>query len=134
MSLLSARLEVGDDGTWIVLGHHRLSLRGNPSGSLRARVGEQVVVGARPEHVTPADSSAGAGTRPGTSVELKADAVQRRGADQLLVCTVEGTGTLVARAPIRTTVKAGDKIELVVDTAHLSFFDPASGAALWHGA
>jgi multiple sugar transport system ATP-binding protein len=133
MSLLSARLEVGDDGTWIVLGHHRLRLRGTPSGSFRARVGEQVVVGARPEHVTPADSSAGAATRAGISIELKADAVQRRGADQLLICAVEGTGTLVARAPNRTTVKAGDKIELVVDTAHLSFFDPASGAVLWHG-
>jgi multiple sugar transport system ATP-binding protein len=133
MSLLSARLEVGDDGTWIVLGHHRLSLRGTPSGPLRARVGEQVVIGARPEHVTPAGSSAGAGT-PGTRVELKADAIQRRGADQLLICTVEGTGTLVARAPNRVRVKAGDTVELVVDTARLSFFDPASGAALWHGA
>ena len=134
MSLLSARLEVGDDGTWIVLGHHRLSLGGTPSGSLRARVGEQVIVGARPEHVTPAAANPGAATRPGTRVELKVDAVQRRGADQLLVCPIEGTGTLVARAPNWVRVKPGDKVELVVDTARLSFFDPASGAALWHGA
>jgi multiple sugar transport system ATP-binding protein len=134
MSLLTARLEVGDDGTWIVLGDHRLSLPGTPSGPLRTKVGQQVIVGARPEHVTPAAANPGAATRPGTRVELKADAVQRRGADQLLVCPVKGTGTLVARAPNRVRVKTGDKVELVVDTAHLSFFDPASGAALWHGA
>jgi len=30
--------------------------------------------------------------------------------------------------------KAGDKVELVVDAARLSVFDPASGAALWHSA
>jgi ABC-type sugar transport system ATPase subunit len=129
MSLLTARLEVDDDGTWIVLGRHRLRMAGTPSGPLGTKVGEPVVVGARPEHITPGAANPGAGTR----IELEAGTVHRRGADQFLVCPIEGTGTLVARAPNRVGVKAGDRVELVVDTARLSLFDPVSGAALWHG-
>jgi multiple sugar transport system ATP-binding protein len=134
MSLLTARLEVDDDGTWIVLGRHRLRMAGTPSGPLRTKVGKPVVVGARPEHITPGAANPGAGTRSGTRIELEAGTVHRRGADQLLVCPIEGTGTLVARAANQVGVKAGDRVELVVDTARLSLFDPVSGAALWHGA
>lgn len=111
MSLLSARLEVGDDGTWIVLGHHRLSLGGTPSGSLRARVGEQVIVAARPEHVTPADSSTGAATRPGTSVELKADAVQR------VAPTSSSSAQSRAPAPSSPDSDPENKTELYRDSA-----------------
>jgi multiple sugar transport system ATP-binding protein len=134
MSLLSARLEVGDDGSSIVLGCHRLRLPGTPSGLFRTRAGEPVVVGARPEDVTPVGASAPATDRPGTRVKLAAEAVHRRGADQLVVCPVERAGVLVARAPSWVAVEPGDRVELVVDTARLSLFDPASGAALWHGA
>jgi hypothetical protein len=134
MSLLSARLEAGDEGLSIVLGCHRLRLPGTAPGQLRTRVGEPVVVGARPEHVTPVGASAVVASRPGTRVELEADAVHRRGAYHLLVCPVERAGALVARAPGWVGVKPGDRVELVVDTARLSLFDPASGGALWHGA
>jgi MalK OB fold domain len=70
MSLLTARLEVDDDGTWIVLGRHRLRMAGTPSGPLRTKVGEPVVVGARPEHITPGAANPGADTRSGTRIEL----------------------------------------------------------------
>lgn len=131
MSLLSGRVEVDEAGTWIVLGSHRLRFPGTPSGPLRTRIGQPIIIGVRPEHVTPA--SGVAATQSGDRVELVTDEVHRRGADQLLVCAVEGTEALVARAPNHVRVRVGDRVELVVDTARLSLFDPVSGAALWHG-
>jgi hypothetical protein len=39
---------------------------------------------------------------------------------------------LVARFPARHPVRPGDRVELAVETDQLSFFDPVTGAALWH--
>ena len=77
--------------------------------------------------------------------------VEHLGAEVLVGCTLdapqvrvpdvpgvdEGTApasgsTLVARFPGRHPVRPGDRVELAVETDQLSYFDPVSGAALWH--
>ncbi len=130
MSLLPGWLEDGVDGAGIVVGPQRLDLPDMTSEPLRLRLGEPVVVGVRPEHVTPA----GSGPRRGTEIELTVKAVEWRGGDQLLVCSVDQAGVLVARAPNQFRVRRGDRVRLLVDTSRLSLFDPVSGTAIWHGA
>jgi hypothetical protein len=47
---------------------------------------------------------------------------------------ISAGATLHARFPARSPVRTGDLVEVDVAVTELSFFDPASGAALWHPA
>ena len=42
----------------------------------------------------------------------------------------EGKSLWTARVNARSSVRAGDRIELGVDTSHMHFFDPDSGLAI----
>jgi multiple sugar transport system ATP-binding protein len=148
MALVAGRLEAGDGGAQVVLGSQCLPFPGTPSGALRTRVGAPVTVGIRPEHLTDAAADA-AGRRP--VLCSTAARVEHLGAEVLVGCTLDapqvrvsdtpgidedpapvGQATLVARFPARHPVRPGDRVELAVETDQLSFFDPVSGAALWH--
>jgi hypothetical protein len=41
---------------------------------------------------------------------------------------------LYARVPTRADVRRGEPIEAEIQVSELSFFDPDTGAALWHPA
>ena len=145
MTLLAGRLEPGAGRTWVVLGSQRLPFPGTPSGLLRSRVGGSVTVGIRPEHVTDAD------TVPHSSAVLfsTADWVENLGSHLLVGCPLDTTAVtvaeahgdqkqrarqsfLVARFPYTSRVRRGDRVELAVNPAELSFFDPITGEALWN--
>jgi multiple sugar transport system ATP-binding protein len=147
MALVAGRLEAGDGGAWVVLGSQRLRFPGTPSGGLRSRVGAPVTVGIRPEHL--GDAAAEGGRR--AVLVATATRVEHLGAEVLVGCTLDapqvrvpdtpgvdesaapaGGSTLVARFPGRHPVRPGDRVELAVETDQLSYFDPVSGAALWH--
>jgi len=147
MALVAGRLEAGDGGAWVVLGSQRLPFPGTPSGALRTRVGTPVTVGIRPEHLTDATAVAA----PRAVLFSTAARVERLGAELLVRCTLDAPqvrvpdtpgvdvnlepasqATLAARFPARHPVRPGDRVELAVDTGQLCFFDPVTGAALWH--
>jgi multiple sugar transport system ATP-binding protein len=80
-----------------------------------------LTVGIRPEHFSLADG------RPGLAV--RADVVEPLGSDTLVFARV-GESDVVARLPPTLRVRAGDRLELAVDTTLVHFFDPATGAAV----
>jgi multiple sugar transport system ATP-binding protein len=145
MNLVAGRLEAAAGRTWVVLGNQRLPFPSGPSGLLRSRIGCPVTVGIRPEHVTDAD----------TAVDRlavlfsTADRVENLGSHLLIGCPLDtaaiivadGPGAeqqhvsravLIARFPRTSRVGPGDRVELAVDMAELSFFDPVTGEALWN--
>jgi multiple sugar transport system ATP-binding protein len=145
MNLMAGRLEADAGRTWVVLGNQRLPFPGSPSGLLRSRVGGPVTVGIRPEHVTDADT---AGDRLAVLFST-ADRVENLGSHLLVGCPLDTTAVtvadrpgaerqrmsraeVVARFPRSSGVRPGDRVELAVDMAELSFFDPITGAALWN--
>jgi multiple sugar transport system ATP-binding protein len=150
MSLVLARLEPDGGGAWIVLGEQRLAFPGVPSGALRAYLGRQVVVGLRPEHARDARQAPGADPRrrlrltvvrsdhlgPELLVTLAVDAPAVEVRDGPEAERDAGAGaagaTLLARFPRHAPARRGDLVDLAVDVAQLSYFDPVSGAALWH--
>lgn len=133
MSLVLGELDLGPEGAQVVLGGHRLDVRDTSLGSVRTSAGQSLVVGIRPEHVIPAGSVTGPAAPTDRRVELTVDTVQHRGADQLIACPIEGSGTIVARAPHQAAIRPGERVELVVDVSRLCVFDAASGVALSHG-
>jgi multiple sugar transport system ATP-binding protein len=142
MSLLTGRLVGDGDGAWIVLGHQRLRFHGTPSGPLRGSRDRPVVVGIRAEHVALVRPD-GTPAAPGRRLRSTVGRVERLGYRALVHCPVDVPGAdadagpvpgyVVATVPPEQAPAAGTPVELEVDTGKLSFFDPASGGALWHG-
>src|SRR6266511_915490 len=145
MTLVAGRLEAGAGRTWVVLGNQRLPFPRSPSGLLRSRIGGPVTVGIRPEHVTDADSV----PEPPAVLFSTADRVENLGSHLLIGCPLDtsaitvadrpgaenqrtGRAVLVARFPRTSRVSRGDRVELAVDMAELSYFDPVTGEALWN--
>ena len=145
MTLLAGRLEADAGRTWVVLGNQRLPYPGSPFGLLRSRIGGPVTVGIRPEHVTDADSV------PDSPAVLfsTVDRVENLGSHLLIGCPLDTTevrvpdvpgaqvqrpsrAVLVARFPGFSRIRRGDRVELAVAVAQLSFFDPITGEALWN--
>ncbi|HZD74162.1 MAG TPA: ABC transporter ATP-binding protein [Actinomycetota bacterium] len=156
MSLIVARLERDAEGDWIVIGGQRLGFPGVPSGPLRSYLGRQVVLGLRPEHASDGRLAPESAAR--RRLCLTAVRVEHLGPELLVACAVdaptvqvhdppearpadtawsaEGVGgaTLLARFPRHAAVHRGERVDVAVDVAQLSYFDPVSGAALWHPA
>jgi multiple sugar transport system ATP-binding protein len=145
MTLVAGRLDADAGRTWVVLGNQRLPFPGNPSGLLRSRIGGPVTVGIRPEHLTDADAV----PDPPAVLFSTADTVENLGSHLLVGCTLDTTGitvadaagaemqrssraVLVARLPGTSRIRPGDRVELAVAMARLSFFDPITGEALWN--
>jgi ABC-type sugar transport system ATPase subunit len=146
MSLLPATLERDGDGAWVRTGGQRLRFPGQPAGALRRYVGGRVVVGLRAEHV-----SAARGAPSGRRLRLTAARVEHLGPELLVAFAVDAPAVVVedatldplpvperaglhARFPAHAAVHKGDLVEVDVDVDELTYFDPATGAALWHPA
>ena len=151
MSLVPGTVERDGDHAWVVVGGQRLGFPGVPAGALRRYLGRPVVIGLRPEHVAGARAAATAATRARQRLRLTATRVEHLGPEQLVTCGVDAPAVAVAhsgvdplpfsagaslqaRFPAHSAVRPGDHVEVEVDVGELSFFDPASGAALWHPA
>jgi multiple sugar transport system ATP-binding protein len=144
MSLVAGRLEADGGRAWVVLGSQRLPFPGTPSGHLRGRLGGPVTVGVRAEHLAEAVPG-----RPAAVLRSTVARVEHLGSEQLVGCQLDAAAVTVAdtpgvpedpvdralvmvRFPRHRRVRPGDPVELAVDVAQLSYFDPVGGAALWH--
>ena len=139
MNLRQARL-VADNGSWTLeLGSNRMPLADTVVAdrpALAGYDGRDVVVGIRPE--TMENASVGDDDLPRLTVEV--DLTEALGPDLLIHCPLDApvidsgdpdaledlddTTLMVARVDSRSRVRSGDRLELVVDTGRLHFFDP----------
>jgi multiple sugar transport system ATP-binding protein len=157
MNLLHGRLERAGDGLAVRTGEQTLSL---PATVLAARpaleryVDRDLVVGIRPEDVHDAAlaGDAPAGRRMSGRLELRealgsevmvhlsvdatpadVDEVRELAAD-VGINTLEdshSTATIVGRFSPRSRVQTGERVEAVVDTELMHFFDPGSGLGIY---
>jgi multiple sugar transport system ATP-binding protein len=155
MNMALAQIERDGDGLVAVIGRSRLPL--HPSvGSERPRlasfVGQQVAVGIRSEDMEDARLVRGGGAE--TRLRATASLIEALGS-QIMVhflidaprVVTEDTKLLdrdahteeaprhdatkfVASFAPRSRVRAGDEVEVVVDTERMHFFDPTTGAAI----
>jgi multiple sugar transport system ATP-binding protein len=147
MNLLRGRLSNGDGPVHLQLGPHRLRvpdtlLSGHPA--LSGRLGEDVVVGIRPELLQLAGTANGDG---GWTLELPVALTEALGSDLIVHAELEaesvaaeeedvdlevakGKSLVTARLSPQSGVKPGRPVRLRVDMEHVHFFAPDSGAAL----
>jgi multiple sugar transport system ATP-binding protein len=154
MNLVRGRLSNGSDRVDLALGTHKLRvpdalLSSHPA--LAGRVGEEIVVGIRPELIELAESRNGAGA---FTLELPVALTEALGSDLLVhaeldapaVCTEEqlevarevggdpAAGLVRARLTARLApdlpIAAGDRVRLRLDPERMHFFDPDTTLAL----
>jgi multiple sugar transport system ATP-binding protein len=148
MNLLRGRLLNGDSRVHLQLGPHRLRvpdtlLSGHPA--LAGRVGEDIVVGIRPELLQLAGTANGDS---GWTLELPVSLTEALGSDLIVHAELdaesvaaeddvdvdlevsEGKSLVTARLSPQSGVKPGRPVRLHVDMEHVHFFAPDSGAAL----
>jgi multiple sugar transport system ATP-binding protein len=160
MNVVEATVERTTDGLSLVFGSHRLGIDPSVQSdrpALASYVGRSVLVGIRPQHMQDASLQSGApeDKRMKTVVELREDMGSEvyvhfeidsppvltedtkelaadRGIDvEELETAAPQTTTFVARFHGNTQASVGDRIEVVVETESLHFFDPDTGASIW---
>jgi multiple sugar transport system ATP-binding protein len=160
MNLLEAKLSGDGGGLVVELAEARLVVPDEIVAArpgLRSYAGQTIVVGIRPEDMedatlvsdAPADRRItstvdltealgsdvlvhfGIAARPALTEDVK-ELAHDMGAPTLMKADAEaGETTVVARLNPRTHARQGERIELVVDTHRLHFFDAESGAGIY---
>ena len=125
MNMVEAQLTRTNDGLAVVFGGHEIAFDARPT--LRAYEGKLIVLGIRPEDLE--DAAFAAGRSP--VLETVCGLREALGSEVLLHFTVSPeAATFVARVHPQTAAREGEPLSLAVDTTHLHFFDPETGAAL----
>jgi multiple sugar transport system ATP-binding protein len=148
MNLIDARLERGGDGAagpQVTFGGHRLGI---PPGVLAERpgldryVGQEVVLGIRPEHLS--DAALLRDADEAAVIELPVRLREELGSDVQIHCgigsaahqvdpaapEVTSLATIVARMDPQTALAEGQDARVHVETTRLHFFDPGTGLAI----
>ena len=127
MNFLPARLVAENGALGLRVGDGEAEIRLPSSDALAGRVGEEVEIGLRPEHL--AMQTSGEGVDPGRSFPFPVEVVEPLGAETLVFTTISGA-EVVARCDPGLHPRPGDRLTAVVDTAQLHLIDPASGRVL----
>jgi multiple sugar transport system ATP-binding protein len=156
MNLVIARMVSGDDGAAVTFAGHRLAVpesvvHANPE--IKGYFGRDVILGIRPSDFEDASLTEQSWPRmpvvthviealgseihaiffiDAAPVDHKdvADLGPQGEEDESGIPLHEGKSLWTARVNARSSVRAGDRIELGVDTSNLHFFDPDSGLAI----
>jgi len=146
MNLIDASLERGTDGLGprLVFGAHTLGIPAPVVAErpgLERYLGQPVVFGIRPEHLSDAGLTDGAD--PAAIVELPVRLREELGAEVHIHCgigaaahhadaaqEVTSLATVIARMDPQTPLAEGQRARMHVQTTRLHFFDPETGAAI----
>ena len=129
MNLLKAGIEARDGRVVARLAAGSCALPQAQATALGRHVGREVTIGIRPEDLyesVPPGSSMAAVPMPAHVV-----AVEPLGAETLLVVSLEGSDEeLIARVGRDTTLRAGDRFDLVLDSGAVHLFDRETSRAI----
>jgi multiple sugar transport system ATP-binding protein len=124
MNIVTGRLARANGGLNVTFGQNILEVGDRPE--LFAYDGREIVLGIRPEDFEIA-TEGHAGRTLSTVCSLR----EALGSDVLVhFPAAPDSSDFVARLDPQTSVREGDRLELVVDTRRLHFFDPGSGLAI----
>jgi len=156
MNIVTAQLISGDDGRAVTFAGHRLAIPDavvHASPGIEALFGREVILGIRPSDfedssltddswprmpvVTHVIEALGSEIHVIFSIDAPpvvhkdiADLAPEQEEEGAAIPLHEGKSLWTARVNARSRVRAGDRIELGVDTRNLHFFDPDSGLAI----
>ncbi|MBN3849581.1 sn-glycerol-3-phosphate ABC transporter ATP-binding protein UgpC [Paraburkholderia sp. Ac-20342] len=126
MNFISGRLVAEGAGLGIEIdtGVARGVLR-LPSESLRSQIGDEVIVGIRPERISDARSAHGESGSALQAFDVRVDVVEPTGPDTLVFAQINGK-RIVSRVHPAASPHPGSNATLIFDTSKAVVFDPAT--------
>jgi multiple sugar transport system ATP-binding protein len=106
----------------------RFALRGESARALAGRLGQEVILGLRPENI--ADSRDLPSPDPGATFEARVDVVEPVGAETWIHLRTSGHQLIARVAHAEPRTETGRTLHFTADLARARFFDPASGEAI----
>ncbi|HUG15838.1 MAG TPA: sn-glycerol-3-phosphate ABC transporter ATP-binding protein UgpC [Thermomicrobiales bacterium] len=127
MNVFSATVSNGTDRITLDAGSFTIAVPASRSGRLMGRVGQDVMIGVRPEHIQVTQFAED--VREDNSIGLPVELVEPLGSETLL--HLKGPkDSIVAKVDPRTNVRAGEVAELTINLDHLHAFDPVTEEVL----
>lgn len=103
-------------------------ISGNLANSAQGQNGSKVLLGVRPEHITPLSEYEGEAPN---HMEATVEVVEHLGNEALVYLTHAGT-SMTARFPANHSVRPQENVTVVFDPNNLHLFDPETGNAIGH--
>ena len=120
MNLLRGRLEKNDGTLQLIAADAKLALETSACSSAEQHVGNEIILGIRPEHV---------GISPEGPINGTIQLVEPLGAETLVHLDTP-FGPVISRCPAHTTFKPGESAAATLDQSHSRLFDPVSESVL----
>ncbi|MBI4498565.1 MAG: ATP-binding cassette domain-containing protein, partial [Chloroflexi bacterium] len=128
MNFVPGRVEAAPEGVVVQGAHLRLPLPAGTDRRWAPHVGQRVVAGIRPEHL----SLVSAPQPAAATLVARIDVAETLGAEAILYLVI-GETNLVARTPYSPELRAGRDVAIAVDPAKVHLFDGQTQEALAHG-
>ena len=131
MNFINGTLEKKDDALFFNFEGVSVKLPDDKANApeLADYIGQEVVVGIRPEGIN--DAADAVAANPETSLDVDVDVVELMGAEIYLYLNI-GETNLTARVSARSTSRAGDKIKVAFDMTRLHIFDKDTERCIMH--
>ena len=136
MNFINGKLVKKEDGVYFDFQNVSLKLPEEKANAeeLKDYIGQEVVVGLRPEAIS--DVADAVAANPEYSFEVNVDVTELMGAEIYLYLTVgdpeDEPTSLIARVSSRSQSRAGDKIKVAVDMSRFHIFDKDTEACILH--
>jgi multiple sugar transport system ATP-binding protein len=127
MNVFPAMVANGTNGVTVQAGEFRVTVPAARAERLKNRVGQEVMIGIRPEHIEMREFAENA--TDSNTVRLPVELVEPLGSETLLHLAGP-SDTIVAKIDPRSRVRAGEVAELTIDLGHLHAFDPVTEQSL----
>ena len=136
MNFINGTLVKRDNGVYFDFQNVSLKLPEEKANAeeLKDYIGQEVVIGLRPEAIS--DVADAVAANPEYSFEVNVDVTELMGAEIYLYLTVgdpeDEPTSLIARVSSRSQSRAGDKIKVAVDMSRFHIFDKDTEACILH--
>ncbi len=127
MNLLPVIVQKAGEQIVLASGDMQLPAPARAQTRLAGAIGKELMLGVRPEHVTPLPMST---TDIGNHLTVTVDVVEPLGAEVLLYMSGPGAKNVVARFDPSQRARVGDRLNIAFQHDRLHLFDPETGNAL----
>ena len=132
MNFINGKLEKKGEDLYFNFENNSVKIPGHQANApeLADYIGQEVIVGLRPEAIS--DEASAVAASPETSFDVNVEVTELMGAEIYLYLTVGEETRLIARVSSRSQSRAGQNIKVAFDMSRLHIFDKDTERCIIH--